>query len=713
MQKTVKSNKVDGTRTFKEIIDSIRNGKSRETIENLRKIRDKDESEYKSMKADHLAVILPAGVFEPFRSNVNCKIGSGIAIADIDGIAPENMDVVRKILVKIPHVGAVAVSPSGAGFKVFYKIPVTTDVDEYSGYGTAFSNHLAKLIGGMGNVDHGANKDIARACFAMYDPDVFFNYNPVMWMGKTEISKTSTGKETTEVSQERKLHSSLVGLIGADIHHNDLLPTVHGLMDEGIDQASITKFFQLNLEKIMENSGDKGNWDKVSKDLKGIFSKYISTEIDFSDIPERFSNELMDSLPGPFKECLDIYDDLEVRKDIMPSLFVWFGYPLSDCRIQVDKENVAPITFLWHPGESGAGKSHTQHGKAMFQSIVQMLEAENVRKKQKYQDELDKYKLDLSVWKKRYKEFREGKNEQEPKKPEVPLVPPFKRVFFTGDITKAKLMKTLEENNNSMIIWLDPEAETVTVANSRKDFGGFREIQRILFDHGELQQLRQEETANYSIKFPIVSIHRTGTFRQFQEEFRSAEAGDLPRFSIYPILPKPVVYKVRGDINAIWADLGSKIVPALQVRHQIQFTLTQRQLDFIRDYVQNQEVKYLRDYPGTRGVLIRSAIRIGRLALILQLTDDIESQEISTQWVKVATEIDRVLTANLYWSMRYLSNPVATESVDAIIRKKIERIIQMNKEHGITIKDACNRMDISTSTFYNRRERKNDKNNKK
>ncbi len=191
----VKSNKIEGTSPlYKAVQTIIGNGENGLCIKNeitkLRAIRNEDEGRYKTVKQE-LPVILFTGVFKT-RANDKCIKGSGLAIADLDEIDPENMNKVFNVLTDIPFIVMVFRSPSNEGLKVVYQIPETTDNNEYRELGTAFSNLFITKVGNLVKVDIRANKDIARACFVSWDPDIYVNYQAETWTERADKNTLTT-----------------------------------------------------------------------------------------------------------------------------------------------------------------------------------------------------------------------------------------------------------------------------------------------------------------------------------------------------------------------------------------------------------------------------------------------------------------------------------------------------------------------------------------
>ncbi len=144
---------------LEQVVDRIRNGKSKAIVEQIRKA---DKAERDELKKKSV-VILFAGVFT-HRNSKSLKEHSGLMVVDYDKCP----DSVWDEIISIPSVCLAFRSPSGDGFKAVVKIPKSTSEDHskrFEAFNTAYPSEYFDV----------KNKDVSRACFESYDPDLYYN----------------------------------------------------------------------------------------------------------------------------------------------------------------------------------------------------------------------------------------------------------------------------------------------------------------------------------------------------------------------------------------------------------------------------------------------------------------------------------------------------------------------------------------------------------
>jgi len=148
--------------TVSGIVDRIRDGNSKELVEEIRMAPTKDEkNELKKM----LPSILFSGRFSR-RANDAVKAHSGYVAIDFDDI---DVGVVKGKLMLDEYTHACFVSPGGGGVKLIIRIPPS--LKEHSDRCRAITTYFKK----KGYVVD-EFRDIARICYESYDP--YIHYNP-------------------------------------------------------------------------------------------------------------------------------------------------------------------------------------------------------------------------------------------------------------------------------------------------------------------------------------------------------------------------------------------------------------------------------------------------------------------------------------------------------------------------------------------------------
>jgi len=162
--KSIKDTAVPFYRDVNVILERIKEGKCKDTIENIRKENDKE-------KRNLLKQSLPAICFSGEFSNRNDKSilkHSGIICLDFDGFKDASeLKQARIKLIKDPYSYSVFTSPSGNGLKVLVKIP--EDIPNHTQYFLSLQDYYK-----MKEFDSTC-KNISRVCYESYDPKLHVN----------------------------------------------------------------------------------------------------------------------------------------------------------------------------------------------------------------------------------------------------------------------------------------------------------------------------------------------------------------------------------------------------------------------------------------------------------------------------------------------------------------------------------------------------------
>jgi len=166
-------------------LDRIRNGSQKDIVSELRATTDKDK---KAELKKRLPIVCFAGVFNK-RAKKDLKSSSGLMILDFDHV--DNLQDKKKELASFPFVFSVWVSPSGDGLKALVKINKVQNDDEYKLYFKQIETEISDI--------DPSGKDISRACFESYDPEIYINLDcDTYFLRITEnaISETIQGQLT-------------------------------------------------------------------------------------------------------------------------------------------------------------------------------------------------------------------------------------------------------------------------------------------------------------------------------------------------------------------------------------------------------------------------------------------------------------------------------------------------------------------------------------
>lgn len=164
------------------ILARIKEGKSREVVNAIRKEKNKDERN--KLKAK-LPAICFSGTFTK-RNDNSLLDHSGLICLDFDNYdSNKSLMEARNEIISSPYVYACFVSPSGDGLKVIVKIP--KDSMNHRHYFRALQDHF--------NSDHFdvTGKNLSRVCYESYDPIIYINNSSDVWTSMTqEVRQYST-----------------------------------------------------------------------------------------------------------------------------------------------------------------------------------------------------------------------------------------------------------------------------------------------------------------------------------------------------------------------------------------------------------------------------------------------------------------------------------------------------------------------------------------
>lgn len=162
----IKQAKTTSNYTISAILSMIASDKYKTAVETLRS--QTNESVKKVMK-QNLDYVTWSGTFTK-RNNEAIIKHSGIICIDFDHV--ENIDDVRNTLINDQYTLALFTSPGGNGFKTLVSINSKYHLDSYLQLEQYYAESYNLVI-------DKACKDVSRACFLSYDPDVFINKNAI------------------------------------------------------------------------------------------------------------------------------------------------------------------------------------------------------------------------------------------------------------------------------------------------------------------------------------------------------------------------------------------------------------------------------------------------------------------------------------------------------------------------------------------------------
>jgi hypothetical protein len=166
-------------------LDRIRNGKSKETVEQIRTQLDKERA--KNLK-QNLPAVCWSGVFGADRTDKSIKEHSGLIVLDFDHV--EDPVALRGELSKDPCTFAAWISPSGDGVKALFR------VSDGSRHRELFAGIRAQYP-----LADPSGQNEARICFESYDPDLYHNPTPESWTTGLKTASIAIQEVVTDHSE--------------------------------------------------------------------------------------------------------------------------------------------------------------------------------------------------------------------------------------------------------------------------------------------------------------------------------------------------------------------------------------------------------------------------------------------------------------------------------------------------------------------------------
>jgi hypothetical protein len=255
------------------------------------------------------------GVFS-YRSNNGLIESSGLMTIDIDKVDTE---ATKHKFINEPWLFSMFTSPSGKGVKLLVRIPQVKNDKEYKEYYSAFE---AKY-----NEVDSSGKDISRACFFSYDPEIYINKDAKEWTIK-KTPEVTFSKLTREVQNDYGVANRVLNIIRYAIageKHNKVLNAsilMGGYVEAGkisyeeairlLEQeahAIAPEYFHVNKKAIV--SGLENGMGRPLKDLKE-FTNELNKELEAEEL-EYKHGKIYYTLSDKQEEIDDLYENGVVR----------------------------------------------------------------------------------------------------------------------------------------------------------------------------------------------------------------------------------------------------------------------------------------------------------------------------------------------------------------------------------------------------------------
>jgi hypothetical protein len=288
---------------IKEYVSEIKSEKWRETS---LLIRSKEKSARNEIKKKQLGYITPSGTFST-RSKDGLISLSGLICWDLDGL--EKVEEIKEKLSQDPHVLLVHLSPSGNGLKLFSRFDGLTEENYEQNWGMGKEYFITKCKVPPEKFDENT-KDLPRACFVSWDPDLFYNENSKKFEATNENLGTKS-KEHLKSKSDKKIIKIMVPY-WIEEQRNNLSLSLSGFLRKkgyGIDRIKSI------INSICLESNDEDKKDRMGA-VDWTFRKEEKGIRGYSGLKDFLSQKDLASLCGKEKESKDYI--LNYRTSHMP-----------------------------------------------------------------------------------------------------------------------------------------------------------------------------------------------------------------------------------------------------------------------------------------------------------------------------------------------------------------------------------------------------------
>jgi hypothetical protein len=181
-------------------LDRIKNGNSKDYVLQLRQMSDEDYNKNKSK----LPVVCFNGKFRT-RSIAGLIEHSGLIVLDFDKFdTQKDAEDFKESVRDNEFVFSAWISPSGKGIKVLVKIP--PDAKNHKNYFLSLEKYF-----NSSNWDE-SGKDVSRACFESYDPDIYINEESSLWteLEEPEIEEVGVIEPIVKLTSSNQIVQNLL-----------------------------------------------------------------------------------------------------------------------------------------------------------------------------------------------------------------------------------------------------------------------------------------------------------------------------------------------------------------------------------------------------------------------------------------------------------------------------------------------------------------------
>lgn len=292
-----------------QVVERIKNGKSKDIVNKIRNSSGQEKDELKKQSV----VILFSGEFT-HRNAKSLKKHSGLMVVDYDK-CPE---CVWDEIIAIPSVMLAFRSPSGDGYKAVIRIPESS-AEEHTKRFEAFNIKYSSPYFDI------KNKDVSRACFESYDPDLYYNPNAEIF-SKIENNLHYEIKQRPAlipITDEDKILDRLIkwwdskfGFVEGS-RNNNLLVLAQNCNEFGVNFDYAYNYVKNNVTYDF-NDTELFNVFKSGYNRTQANSKYFEDEIKLTAIRTSLAKESPEQVSNTYSVPIEVVEQIDGENKIHP-----------------------------------------------------------------------------------------------------------------------------------------------------------------------------------------------------------------------------------------------------------------------------------------------------------------------------------------------------------------------------------------------------------
>jgi len=632
-----------GTRTLAQIVEGIKGDHYKESILKIRGFVESGDKEKVDRLKKGLVAFTVSGKFAGGRKMSFLKTYNPLVILDIDKLDPEALPYLILKIKGIAFTRVAFISPSGRGLKIIVEVD-----SEMKMHGMAYRQVMSFYEKELGVKIDKSGKDITRLCFMSYDPEIYFN--PESCVYKVTASKNqpaeSANKNPNLVPRrapELVEESPNLTLDYADAFDicvartNGEMTFEEGNRNNFIYRVGVFCVHAgIPLTIAIEESKKRFDFDNAEMQ-QAITSAYnyqpypvVNSVVEIpSETLPTIPARVFDKLPALLRRgCQAWKEEGEQGVFLTGALGV-----LSSCLPEVsgiyDGDLYHPNLFVFVVASEAGGRSAFEFARILGADYDgELLELSKVAKVD-FKKASRKYKVAL-------KKFEGGETDTEPIEPEQPK---FRKLFITTNISSTMLIRALNQNEDSGILFETVSSDLGKVF--RKGWGGALPSIRKSFHHETLSFSREKNIEFVEVERPELSIAMSGDLRKVKRFISSIEDPMLSRFLFYNFEESPnwqsIVPKRGGaDLDDIYQNLSKEVLEMVHFlkANKTKFTLMDIQWEKLNRIFRNKMEKTNRDYGSDAlSIVMRMGLTCFRFAMILSAIRKFEEKNLVTELV--------------------------------------------------------------------------------